>query len=98
MPTPGQTDLVRAHALVTGRVQGVGFRFTAVDLARRLGVRGWVRNVVGGAVEAEVEGERAAVEALVRFLHRGPPGARVEDVALRWEPYGGELGEFSARR
>lgn len=90
-------ELVRAHAVVTGRVQGVGFRFTTVDQARRLGVRGWVRNQADGSVEVEVEGERAGVEALVRFLHRGPPGAWVEDVALRWEPHRGDLGPFGAR-
>jgi acylphosphatase len=56
-----------------------------------------VRNLPDGSVEAEAEGARAAVEAFVRFLHRGPPAARVDDVALRWEPYGGELGPFSAR-
>jgi len=90
-------DLVRIHALVKGQVQGVGFRFTTVDAARRLGVRGWVRNCPDGSVEAEAEGERAAVEALVRFLHRGPPGALVEDVVLRFEPHLGDLGPFHAR-
>ncbi len=92
-----RVDLVRAHAVVTGRVQGVGFRFSTVDEARRLGVRGWVRNEADGSVEVEVEGERAAVEALVRFLHRGPPGARVDDVALRWDAHVGDLGPFRAR-
>ncbi len=90
-------ERVRVHAVVTGRVQGVGFRYTTVDQARRLGVQGWVRNRDDGSVEAEVEGERAAVEALVRFLHRGPPGARVEDVALTWEAHRGDLGPFHAR-
>jgi len=90
-------DLVRAHVLVTGRVQGVGFRFTTVDEARRLGVHGWVRNQADGSVEVLAEGERAAVEGLVRFLHRGPPGARVEDVALRWEAHAGDLRAFTAR-
>jgi acylphosphatase len=89
-------DLVRARAVVTGRVQGVGFRFTTVDEAQRLGLSGFVRNLPDGSVEAEAEGRRADVEALVRFLHRGPPGARVEDVALRWEPYRGDLGPFHA--
>ncbi len=89
-------DLIRAHVVVTGRVQGVGFRFTTVDQARRLGVPGWVRTQPDGSVEALVEGERAAVEGLVRFLHRGPPGAWVEDVALRWEPHVGDLGPFRA--
>lgn len=94
MPPP---DLVRVHVVVTGRVQGVGFRYTTVDEARRLGVHGWVRNRDDGAVEAEVEGERTGVEALVRFLHRGPPGAWVQDVAVRWEKHRGDLGAFRAR-
>jgi len=90
-------DLVRAHVVVTGRVQGVGFRYTTVDQARALGVHGWVRNQPDGSVEVEAEGERAAVEALVRFLHRGPRGAWVEDVALRWEAHRGDLPPFQAR-
>jgi acylphosphatase len=90
-------DLVRVHVVVTGRVQGIGFRFSTVDQARRLGVQGWVRNEADGSVEVLAEGERGAVEGLVRFLHRGPPGARVEDVALRWAPHGGDLGPFTAR-
>ena len=97
MPAPAIGDLVRAHVVVTGRVQGVGFRYSTVDEARRLGVHGWCRNEADGSVEVEVEGERAAVEALVRFLHRGPPGARVEDVALRWDAHRGDLGPFRAR-
>lgn len=91
------TDLVRAHVVVTGRVHGVGFRFTTVDRAQELGVHGWVRNQPDGSVEVLVEGDRAAVEGLVRFLHRGPPGARVDDVALRWEAHVGDLRSFTAR-
>ncbi|HET6437792.1 MAG TPA: acylphosphatase [Anaeromyxobacter sp.] len=91
------SDRVRVHVVVKGRVQGVGFRYTTVDQARRLGVFGWVRNAQDGTVEAEAEGERAAVEALVRFLHRGPPGAFVEDVAILWEAHVGDLGPFQAR-
>ena len=90
-------DLVRAHVVVTGRVQGVGFRFTTVEEAQRLGVRGWVRNEADGSVEVQAEGERAAVEAFVRFLHRGPPGAWVSDVALRWDRHVGDLGPFRTR-
>jgi acylphosphatase len=90
-------DLARVHAVVTGRVQGVGFRFTAVDQAQRLGLRGWIRNQPDGTVEVAAEGDRAAVEELVRFLHRGPRGARIDDVALRWEDHSGDLGPFRAR-
>jgi len=90
-------DLVRVHAVVFGRVQGVGFRYTTVDEARRLQVRGWVRNRADGSVEVEAEGERAAVEALVGFLHQGPRGAWVDRVAVTWEAHRGELGSFHAR-
>ena len=92
------SDRVRAHILVSGDVQGVSFRAATVDEARRLGVHGWVRNVAGGCVEAEAEGERAMVEALVRWCGRGPPAARVDDVEVAWSTYGGDLGPFSVRR
>jgi acylphosphatase len=73
---------VRArHAIVRGRVQGVGYRFFAERAARDLGVRGWVRNLPDGSVEAVAEGED---EAIVRFLERlrqGPRGSRVESLA-----------------
>jgi acylphosphatase len=94
---PGHPDLARVRAVVSGRVQGVGFRFTTVDQARRLGVCGWVRNRADGSVEVEAEGDRAAVEALVRFLQRGPSGAWVQDVDVRWEAHAGDLATFHAR-
>ncbi len=90
-------DLARVHLLVSGRVQGVAFRQSAVDEARLLGVRGWVRNLPDGRVEAEAEGERTALEGLVRFCRRGPPAARVDGVDVRWSDHRGDLGPFSAR-
>jgi acylphosphatase len=67
----------RVRVLVRGRVQGVGFRASAVDEGRRLGLRGWARNLPSGEVEVEAEGEDAAVEAMVAWLRKGPPSARV---------------------
>ncbi len=92
------SDLVRARIVVSGRVQGVWFRQSAADEARRLGVRGWVRNRADGAVEAEAEGQRVAVEAFVLWCHRGPPAADVDDVSVEWLAHDGNLGPFSVRR
>lgn len=71
---------VARHYLISGRVQGVGFRFFTENAAAREGIHGWVRNVADGRVEIEAEGE---TEALERFEHRirhGPTGARVDRV------------------
>ena len=89
---------VRAHLVVSGLVQGVAFRACTAEEARRLGVRGWVRNLPDGRVEAEAEGARAAVEALVRWCHRGPPPARVTAVEVTWREAEGGAGECEVRR
>lgn len=68
--------------VVTGRVQGVGFRFFTQDAARREGLTGWVRNLDDGSVEAVAEGEAEALERFERDLRRGPSRARVERVRI----------------
>lgn len=67
---------------IRGRVQGVFFRASMVDEARRLGVRGWVRNRRDGSVEAMVAGPADRVEQLVAWARRGPPAARVTEVQV----------------
>jgi len=91
-------ERARVHLLVSGLVQGVFFRQSTVDEARRLGLQGWVRNLHDGRVEVLAEGERGAVEALVRFCGRGPPAARVDGVETVFGAPGGDLGPFAARR
>ena len=79
----------RAHVYINGYVQGVFFRDETRELAQRLDVSGWVRNLRDGRVEAVFEGERERVEEMLNFCHRGPPGARVTGVEVRWEPHRG---------
>lgn len=67
-------------ATISGRVQGVGYRDWCVDVARRLGVRGWVRNRREGQVEALFAGDIAAVDAMLLEAHKGPTMARVDAV------------------
>ena len=67
---------------LTGRVQGVFFRAWTQQQAIELGVHGWVRNCHDGSVEAHLEGDEAAVKALIHRMHEGPPAAKVEEVQV----------------
>jgi acylphosphatase len=71
---------VARRYLISGRVQGVGFRYFTEAAAAREGLHGWVRNLPDGRVEIDVEGEADAVERFERNVRHGPPGARVQDV------------------
>ena len=73
-------ERVRVHLLISGRVQGVAFRYCMVDRCRQLGVAGWVRNLANGSVEAEVEGDPKAVESAIAWARQGPPAARVAEL------------------
>lgn len=95
---PGQAELARARAVVTGIVQGVCFRAETRYEAERLGVTGWVRNRADGSVELVAEGPRASVEELLAWCRRGPEYARVEDVEVRWEEPRGEFTRFGISR
>ena len=85
---------VRAHVSITGKVQGVWFRGATQEQARRIGVHGWVRNRLDGAVEAEIEGPPARVEQLIAWVRRGPPLARVAHVRIEWIAPTGERNGF----
>ena len=69
---------------VHGRVQGVGFRYTMVKQAQRLGLTGWIRNDPDGTVEVVAEGDEQALRRFVEKLKKGPPAARVTDVDVSW--------------
>ncbi|CAN7549389.1 acylphosphatase [Pseudoduganella sp. LjRoot289] len=68
--------------LIEGRVQGVGYRASLAEQALALGLHGWVRNCRDGAVEACVDGDAQAIEAIVLWAKRGPPAARVDRIAI----------------
>ncbi|MDD3581091.1 MAG: acylphosphatase, partial [Desulfobacca sp.] len=87
-------ERVRARVLIQGMVQGVFFRASTRDEARRYGVDGWVRNLRGGGVEALLEGPRQAVEQVIAWCHQGPPHAVVQEVKIQWEPYVGDQAGF----
>ncbi len=88
-----QRDL---HVIVTGRVQGVGFRESMIALAHDLGVTGWVRNCRDGSVETVIRAGFAPRAAMLEWLGHGPPGARVERVVPR-EATDGEMARVQAR-
>ena len=74
--------MIAKRVVVHGRVQGVGFRYAMIEAARDAGVAGWVRNRRDGSVEALLQGPAAAVDAVVGWSRRGPPGARVTGVEV----------------
>lgn len=88
----------RVSIRVSGRVQGVGFRYAAVTEARRHGISGWIRNTPAGEVEGVAEGTPAAIEAFLAWCGHGPPGARVTAVQVREDPPSDSLGEFAITR
>ena len=86
----------RVRVRIEGRVQGVGYRWFAARVARELGIRGWVRNLADGGVEAEAEGAVGALETFLARLREGPPGGRVYRVRML-EPEGVEGEGFEIR-
>ncbi|HYM66122.1 MAG TPA: acylphosphatase [Patescibacteria group bacterium] len=84
----------RLHAVIHGRVQGVGFRYFLLRRATELGLQGWVRNNDDGTVEIVAEGPRAGLEHLRRAAEQGPPAAGVQRVEAEWMPATGGLESF----
>ncbi len=91
------TEYLRAQVIIHGLVQGVWFRASTRDEAIRLGVRGWVRNLPDGTVQALFEGEKKKVEQIIGWCYKGPPGSRVSKVDIFWESYKGEHEQFDIR-
>ena len=91
-------EAARVHLKVNGRVQGVYFRASTVEEARRLRLTGWVMNCPDSSVEVVAEGEREQLEKLVSWCRSGPPGAQVREVRAEWEAPKEEFQGFYIKR
>jgi acylphosphatase len=78
----GATGEMTVHVIVTGRVQGVGYRYATAEQAHQLELAGWVRNLADGRVEALLHGDEDAVRGLIQWMHKGPDMARVDDICI----------------
>ena len=90
-------ELASVQAVVYGYVQGVFFRAFVSRRATDLGLTGFVRNLPGGAVEVQAEGERNKLEELISYLKIGSPAARVERLVTNWSAYTGTYSSFTIR-
>lgn len=88
-------ELQQLHAVVSGRVQGVNFRYFTTLAAREIGVTGWVRNLSDGDVEVLAVGTREQLSRLLVFLHQGPPSAYVVDVHTQWSVAARTFSDFT---
>ncbi len=91
-------DQARVHLTIEGRVQGVFFRYSTVEEAVGLRLKGKVRNCPDGSVEVVAEGPRQNIEDLIRWCRHGPLGAHVHNVRIQWEDYKGEFETFRITR
>ena len=84
----------RVHVFYSGRVQGVGFRFTAEQVALSLRIVGWVKNLPDGRVEVVAEGEEAKLVLFLEKMKNGPMKPYIRSVSVEWEKASGEFGDF----
>ena len=87
----------RAHAYISGSVQGVSFRYYTYHEALKHGLRGWVRNLEDGRVEAVFEGEKAGIEQVLERSQNGPPAAKVDSIEVDWDEPVDSLTSFNVR-
>jgi acylphosphatase len=97
LTTQNKKDRARLHLVISGRVQGVGFRFSAYDEAKDLALAGWVRNLASGEVEIVAEGKQENLQMLAAWAHLGPPSAHVTEVREDWLEFTAEFSEFGIR-
>ena len=97
MTRSNTAEFARLHLIVSGRVQGVGFRYSTYDKAKEFAVAGWVRNTASGEVEIMAEGKQENLQMLAAWARQGPPSAHVTRVGEEWTDFTGEFKEFRIR-
>jgi acylphosphatase len=90
--------MIRAHLIIKGYVQGVGYRATTSRKASQLKIKGWIKNLPNGSVEAIIEGDEEAVNKLIKWCFRGPTNARVRDIQVDKMTATGEFPYFFVMR
>ena len=88
----------RMESLVRGIVQGVAFRYHTALKANELGLQGWVRNNKDGSVQVEAQGQGSSLNDLIRYLHKGPMHAKVDEVEIKWMETREISGKFRIKR
>ena len=91
---PSQEEQVRVKLLITGEVQGVFFRASALEQAQSLRITGWVQNLPDGTVELVAEGPRYALLEMCEWCKQGPPDAKVSEVFITWHAFADEFKTF----
>jgi acylphosphatase len=84
----------QAHLLIEGRVQGVFFRAFTREVSARLGLKGWVRNLHDGRVEAVFEGSKPLIEKAIEECRKGPRGSAVANIDIEWKEPSGVFADF----
>jgi acylphosphatase len=85
------------HIRIHGKVQGVGYRFFATRVARRLGLKGWIQNMRDSSVEAVIEGEAAAIDEWIEEIREGPRYAEVTKIDQESKEFSGRLADFDVK-
>jgi acylphosphatase len=90
-------ELVNAHLLISGMVQGVGYRWFVMRKANEYNLKGYVRNLYTDDVEVEVEGDKSLIMSFVKELNIGPRSAHVTDVKIQWSDYEDKYKSFEIK-
>jgi acylphosphatase len=90
-------EKAKAYVTIQGRVQGVGFRHFTTQRARQFGLNGYVKNLVNGDVEVEIEGEKDKIKMMIDKLKKGPSMAYVDNLNVEWHEYNNEYSGFNVK-